>query len=643
MRSQLAQRLQTASLSSVPPPKLSPEYSSTLEELAAHILYLSPLPSAAGLPVFILNAEAFPDSKEVDYSILLPYVLTRLPNEEELISGRGYEVVFFAGGGGDGATAVKKGRPGFGWFIQAYNVLPRATRKRLQKLYIVHEKSWIKVLLEVFSTIGSPKFRRKIFHASTLTGLALHLPIEDLLIPPSVYLHDRTLSRDVHAPYASGRRAFGARQSLPTSSEGKRRLPRVLREATSFILRGSNIKTEGLFRISPHSRLADVLREAYDRGQKFIIWQEGYTIVCYPEPDIDSSRPSIENIGLKEGYGIHLAAGLIKLWYKNLREPLFPPETYRHLRNLSADDESPIDLKRLTDLISPESKWSPLSANARTILTTHLLPLLSTVADHEEANKMSSFNLAICFAPALLCGPDAIEDAKMGAIVRRILEALIEQWNPSLRDACHVSKEDFLYALRAPSRTADYEDPLFSSSPAGSSAEQTQSTPSDPQLYGIALVDNEATLASDEDDRPPLPPRRRPSVQATGIERSKYDDSVDSSEKDFSPQRRPVTPEKFVQMSHVNPSITKRKPAPTVAAPPRYSLATLEGFDQSGSRDPITDDIESTPAINASSAEPTPLSPRLMDDRSEQRPFSNNTPVPARKPVSSQESKSLAG
>ncbi len=171
MRSQLAQRLHSASLSSVPPPELSPEYSIPLADLAADILYLSPLPSPAGRPVFILNAEAFPDSKEVDYSILLPYVLARLPSEEELIGGREYEVVFFAGGGGDGATAVKKGRPGFGWFIQAYNILPRATRKRLQRLYIVHEKSWIRLLLEVFSTIGSPKFRRKIVHGRSLANL----------------------------------------------------------------------------------------------------------------------------------------------------------------------------------------------------------------------------------------------------------------------------------------------------------------------------------------------------------------------------------------------------------------------------------------------------------------------------------------
>lgn len=115
--------------------------------------------------MFILNAAAFPDGRNTDYNALLPYVLSRLPDDEELIGGHGYEVVFFAGGGGGNeAMQTKKARPGWGWFLQAYRVLNRATRKRLQKLYLVHEKNWIRVLVEMFATVVSPKFRKKIVH-----------------------------------------------------------------------------------------------------------------------------------------------------------------------------------------------------------------------------------------------------------------------------------------------------------------------------------------------------------------------------------------------------------------------------------------------------------------------------------------------
>lgn len=179
---------QTHSLNSQPPPPSSAHYSLPLASLAARILFKSPLPSRHNRPVYVLDAAAFPDAKFVDYDALFPYVLARLPAEEELIIGDGYEVVFFAGGagapesenhggrkgntvasnganGGDaGMRRSRKSRPGWAWFLQAYNVLTRAMRKRLMQLYVVHEKGWIRVVMEMFATIVSPKVRKKVVH-----------------------------------------------------------------------------------------------------------------------------------------------------------------------------------------------------------------------------------------------------------------------------------------------------------------------------------------------------------------------------------------------------------------------------------------------------------------------------------------------
>jgi|SRR5690242_1942225 len=165
MRAHLASRLRSSSLSAVPPPRQSSDYSVDLAKAAASILYRSPIPSKEGRPVFILNAAALPDTHDTDFDQLLPYVLARLPEEDDLLKGYEYEVVFFAGDG-DGSVTSKKHRPGWGWFLQAYHVLSRAMRKRLQRLYIVHEKAWVRILTEIFSTIVSPKFRRKIYHGT---------------------------------------------------------------------------------------------------------------------------------------------------------------------------------------------------------------------------------------------------------------------------------------------------------------------------------------------------------------------------------------------------------------------------------------------------------------------------------------------
>jgi Rho GTPase-activating protein 1 len=449
-------RSRSTSLSSVPPARTSSDFDHELATLAASIIYKSPLPSQAGLPTYIVNAAAFPDAYEVDYNALLPYVLARLPDEDELISGTEYEIIFFAGGQAEGATTEKKQGPGVGWYLQAYQVLSRATRKKLQKLYIVHPRTWVRVLVNVFGTVVSPKFRRKIINVNTLTGLAMLIPIERLMIPPVVYLHDRKLCPDIDVPYASCRRAFGAVKPLPENpNTGRTRLPRVLRETTSFILHPYNIRTEGLFRIPPHSILSGALREAYDRGQMYIIWKEaGATFV---EPGLDPKL--VSEVRVEDAYGIHSAASLVKTWYRELRQPIFPESSYSALRDQFGSPDVEVTLEDLENILSINSRQSPLSTTSREILLRHLLPMLSLVAEREAENKMDSNNLAICFAMTLVCGSNQLEDAKMTSVIRRILQVAIDSW-PLLRQRLNIGPNDIWKDLQPPQEARDYEDPL---------------------------------------------------------------------------------------------------------------------------------------------------------------------------------------
>ncbi|KKY14513.1 putative rho-type gtpase activating protein rga7 [Diplodia seriata] len=424
MRAQIAQRagrLRSTSLSAVPPPRASADYDHDLARVAASILYRTPVPSDSGLPIYILNAAALPDVDEADFDSLLPYVLARLPGEEELLSGTEYEVIFFAGGDAERAAGARKNRPGWGWFIQAYHVLSRAMRKRLQKLYIVHERSWVRILVEMFSTIVSPKFRRKIVH--------------------------------------------------------------------------------GIFRIPPHSRLKEILKEAYDRGQKYILWKEnGVMLPLPPFDDSNVTKAIVEEVDARDCYGVFLAAGLTKTWYAELRQPIFPQSAYRELRSLFGDPDEPPSRKALVELISPKSEWSAIPAISREILVRHLLPLLSIVAAHQDYNKMSAENLAVCFAPTLVCGPDQIEDAKMSSVVRRIMTEAIDTWDEGLREDCGVDSATFERDLQPPQDPKEYDDPLESSrrprprsedfgieSP---SEEDAGFADSEKQFSGIVLQDN---------------------------------------------------------------------------------------------------------------------------------------------------------
>lgn len=366
-----------------------------------------------------------------------------------------------------------------------------------------------------------------------MTNLALHIPIEDLLIPPSTYLYDRRVSEDIFAPYASGRRAFGARQPLPIGTKGTPRLPRVLRETTAFILLEENINAEGLFRVPPHSKLRDVLKEAYDRGQKYIIWKDnGATLQLPLYPHAEHQEEIINEIDPRDAYSVFMAAALIKAWYAGLRQPIFPQSSYHELKRLYGDPDDVPDLERLKELVSPSSEWSFLPAISREILVKHLLPTLSAVAEREEQNKMTPENLAVCLAPALLHGPDQLEDAKMSSIVRRIFTEAIELWTHGLREACGETEAAFKEALKLPQNPSDWEDPLEQQKRTedGKTWDELQSS-------GIVLQDNEKPI-----DMPPaLPPR-------AGV----------------------------VSGRSSNDNATKRKPAPPLQVPPRYSTIVTD-------------------------------------------------------------------
>ena len=567
-------RTRSNSLNTVPPAQTSNDYLPELAAIAASILYRSPLPSAAGLPIYVVNAAAFPDSFEVDYDSLLPYVLARLPGEEELLSGQEYEVVFFAGGQPEGATTEKKQGPGIGWYLQAYHVLSRATRKKLQKLYIVHPRTWVRVLVGVFGTIVSPKFRRKIVHVNTLTGLALHIPVEKLLIPPPVYLHDRKLTPEIFVPYATGRRAFGVRHPFPKNiNTGATSLPRVLRETTSFLLLAQNVKTEGLFRIPPHSILAGALKEAYDRGQRFIVWKEKGT--CVVEPGMPQAL--LDEIRLEDAYGVHLAAALIKTWYRELREPIFPESCYDELRRKYSDPTVEVTPEDLVDMVYPASPNSPLSTASRVILTRHLLPMLSIVARNEPQNKMNAENLAICFAMALVCGSDQMEDAKMTSIIRRVLEPAIAIW-PQLRDGMGIDGDAFAADLRAPTDLRDYEDPLEDgpaiSHPSDDGAEDG---------HRIVMTDAEEAEAQPTKLPPRLPRRQRASSAAAKTQAAMQSLMVNPMTRARAPsaERRSPPSARPASRDAASASPVKRKPAPPIVPvvdPPRYSTV----FDTDG-------------------------------------------------------------
>lgn len=443
--------------------------------------------------------------------------------------------------------------------------------------------------------------------ASSLSGLALHIPIEDLLIPPSAYLTDRRLSKTIDIPYAIDGRAFGVKEPLPISSNGLPRLPRVLREATMFVILDSLIKMEGLFRISPRAMTVDILAEAYDRAQKFIVWREGDVFLSHGHMREGTGIVYVDGLDQTEGYDVHAATALIKHWYKELRDPIFPQSCYPALEKFYGgsnheSEEVPLDVPQLLELLSVDGEWSPISQISRSILIMHLLPLLSRVAEFQDWNRMGAYNLSVCLTPCVIRGPDPNEDLRISGVVRRILTALIIHWKEDLAPRFGMDTSQFEDSLRMPEAVGDREDPI--------QEKQGRRTSLEAQISGITLVDNES---DDEeiDERPALPPRPLPPIDTAasgytlgksgswGVSGTSVTSATSATSVTAANPANPATsatsatsatPATFVTSpTPASPATpftpVRRKPAPVVQNLPRYSVvirerpATLEHID----------------------------------------------------------------
>lgn len=337
-----------------------------------------------------------------------------------------------------------------------------------------------------------------------------------------------------------------------------------------------NIKQEGIFRVSARAQSVEILRESYDRGQKFIVWKEVNAVMASSAWKEGTGEVWVEDVHQTEGYELHAAAAMIKLWYKELKEPIFPPTCYQALEKFYSNPESPFEVSQLLAMLSMDDEWTPISnQTSRQILTMHLLPLLSRVADFEDSNHMSPDNLAVCFAPSLLHGPDPLEDLKLSTLVRRILVAMIKHWN-ELEPLLDLSFERFEHSLRTPEAIEDREDSLEESTSETWSAVEAQ-------VSGITLMDNDDSDDSIEDIPPPLPPRPRaatsshpprPQMATSGHSPPHPTSPVETgSPDDISPiDAGPFSRTDSADLTSPDGiSPIRRKPAPALQALPRYS------------------------------------------------------------------------
>ncbi|KAJ1817181.1 hypothetical protein LPJ60_004963 [Coemansia sp. RSA 2675] len=331
-------------------------------------------------PMVVVSACGLPSPSDVDYERLLTLILFRMDQFVE----SDYTVVML--------TSGARHNPSWTWLVKAYRRLDRKYRKNVKRLYVVHPSTWSKVVFQIFGKIVSPKFFAKISWVDTLSQLATMVPLNQVSIPQAVYEYNMKVESSVSAaaPRAPSQEsevplAFGVALETLMASDGVS-LPRPVRECISY-LRHHGIVTEGLFRRSPPSTQLRAAKDAYNRDQP---------------------------VDLELG-GVHVAAVLLKLFYRELPTPIFSDYALVRAMPAAASADS-TDAAQQMDSVRAryvrEVVLASLSRQSR-LLLCFTSALLALVARNEAANRMTAFNLAVVWAPNLARSENPVADVAM--------------------------------------------------------------------------------------------------------------------------------------------------------------------------------------------------------------------------------------
>lgn len=169
-------------------------------------------------------------------------------------------------------------------------------------------------------------------------------------------------------------------------------VPLVVESCVRFInLNG--LQHEGIFRVSGAQLRVSEIRDAFERGEDPLV--EGCTA-----HDLDS------------------VAGVLKLYFRSLEPPLFPPDLFGELL-ASAELET---MEERVELVS--SLLARLPGPVLVVLR-YLFTFLNHLAQYSDENMMDPYNLAVCFGPTLLPVPAGQDPVALQGRVNQLVQTLI--------------------------------------------------------------------------------------------------------------------------------------------------------------------------------------------------------------------------
>ncbi|XP_039963888.1 rho GTPase-activating protein 68F isoform X2 [Bactrocera tryoni] len=325
-----------------------------------------------GRHIFAIYASRFPEKAQMEKFIC------DVIKEIEPFVENDYILVYFHQG------LREHSKPSAQLLWNSYKELDRNFRKNLKNLYVVHPTLFIRFIWKFFSPFISDKFRQKLVYISSLDELRQALGLSKIKVPDSVCDFDEQLFRSKSSSssfgygYGGGNNnttkqmantvQFGAPlKFIVSNSPCLNSIPPIVRKCVDSLSITGMIDTEGIFRRSGNHSEIIALKERVNRGE-----------------DVDLSNVNV-----------HVIAGLLKSFLRDLSEPLLTFELYDNITSF-LDWQKEERSRNVTQLIReklPEENYE---------LFKYLVEFLVRVMECEDLNKMTSSNLAIVFGPNFL-------------------------------------------------------------------------------------------------------------------------------------------------------------------------------------------------------------------------------------------------
>ncbi|XP_073839196.1 rho GTPase-activating protein 68F-like isoform X2 [Musca autumnalis] len=313
-----------------------------------------------GRHIFGIYASRFPEKSQMESFI------RDIIKEIEPYVENDYILVYFHQG------LKEDNKPSAQFLWNSYKELDRNFRKNLKNLYVVHPTWFIRVIWNFFSPFISEKFRKKLVYISNLDELRQALGLSKLKLPDNICNFDDSLNhhhsdKPQHKQMAKTAQFGVTLKFIVTNSPCLNSIPPIVRKCVDSLSITGMIDTEGIFRRSGNHSEIIALKERVNRG---------------------------EDVDLKD-VNVHVIAGLLKSFLRDLAEPLLTFELYEEITSFlewPKEDRS----RNVTQLIRerlPEENYE---------LFKYLVEFLVRVMECEDLNKMTSSNLAIVFGPNFL-------------------------------------------------------------------------------------------------------------------------------------------------------------------------------------------------------------------------------------------------